>query len=764
MAIYDLGTASLSANGEVTGVGTTWKAPLTLIRVGATIVFKTEPVQIYTISEIISDTQINVYNPNSETVPAGTGYAILAHDGITVQGLAQDVAETLRYYQSRETEVSTAVDIFKNFDQDKFSNDVSQVNTQFGEIVTIGAKVSSDAAQVSNDVSSSQINATNASSAADRAEAAANSVSGSLTLNFSDGGTVESPSQQVLYINGSDVKSYVWTGSFPKTIPVGSTPETSGGVGLGAWVSVGDASLRSDLNDLNTLIESRDYAKYTKAAELAKLLSAGGTFVIDCYGDSTMWGATAGELGTQNTFNPPAVLKTTIANLYGVSPTVNNRGISGTTIEQMLAGTDGSGSTFASKVSSTSATLIYCNHCINDSQLNNDIHQYRLNLIEFVRLCRLYNKVPVLVTPNTNPAAPAAGIITEEKSKRLRNYVTVMRQVAHDLDVDLVDNFYYYEQTSRMVSPVTLVPDGAHPSTEGYKMSGRNMAIPLVSAHTLRKAWDKAGLSNSTYFDNIESSRMYQTTGTPANRFDGNLSGVRTSSVTGINLAVVLDKPTDDTVLAVYGLQWGDGTVSGLYENGFAGGSEFGGDINQFNSITTIDWDACYIPPRCKLYAGLHVIGLLTSTGVAGAAGEGFGLSGLGLVPRVENGSGMISADEIRNFNVICTNSEITFDLPLFSMGTQFSLKGCSNDAEVINIDWGGTGTELKITTSSGDAFTIAGSVNSGVYRSRLKFNADKSISVTIGIASITVPAGPSPWPNMYVGTIGMRYTVKYLG
>lgn len=100
MAIYDLGTASLSANGEVTGVGTTWKAPLTLIRVGATILFKTEPVQIYTISEIISDTRINVYNPNSETVPAGTGYAILAHDGITVQGLAQDVAETLRYYQS----------------------------------------------------------------------------------------------------------------------------------------------------------------------------------------------------------------------------------------------------------------------------------------------------------------------------------------------------------------------------------------------------------------------------------------------------------------------------------------------------------------------------------------------------------------------------------------------------------------------------------------------------------------------------------------
>lgn len=109
MAIYDTGTASLSENGQVTGVGTQWTMPLTLIRVGATIIFKTDPVQIYTISEITSDTSLSVYNPNSETVTAGTGYAILAHDGISVQGLAQDVAETLRYYQSKETSIQSLI-------------------------------------------------------------------------------------------------------------------------------------------------------------------------------------------------------------------------------------------------------------------------------------------------------------------------------------------------------------------------------------------------------------------------------------------------------------------------------------------------------------------------------------------------------------------------------------------------------------------------------------------------------------------------------
>ena len=135
MAIYDLGTASLSANGEVTGSGTTWKAPLTLIRVGATIIFKTSPLKIYTISEIISDTKINVYNPNSETVPAGTGYAILAHDGITVQGLAQDVAETLRYYQSKETSIEGLLQFIgqDSFDWPRFEQLATQSTTGAAE-------------------------------------------------------------------------------------------------------------------------------------------------------------------------------------------------------------------------------------------------------------------------------------------------------------------------------------------------------------------------------------------------------------------------------------------------------------------------------------------------------------------------------------------------------------------------------------------------------------------------------------------------------
>lgn len=135
MAIYDNGTASLAANGQVTGIGTQWTMPLTLIRVGATLVFKTEPVQIYTISEITSDTSMSVYNPNGETVPAGTGYAILAHDGITVQGLAQDVAETLRYYQSKETSIESLLQFIgqDTFDWPRFEQLANQSITGAAE-------------------------------------------------------------------------------------------------------------------------------------------------------------------------------------------------------------------------------------------------------------------------------------------------------------------------------------------------------------------------------------------------------------------------------------------------------------------------------------------------------------------------------------------------------------------------------------------------------------------------------------------------------
>lgn len=47
----------------------------------------------------------------------------------------------------------------------------------------------------------------------------------------------------------SDGEYYRWDGTFPKAVPADSTPDTTGGKGIGAWVSVGDASLRSQISE-----------------------------------------------------------------------------------------------------------------------------------------------------------------------------------------------------------------------------------------------------------------------------------------------------------------------------------------------------------------------------------------------------------------------------------------------------------------------------------------------------------------------------------
>ncbi|WP_407172089.1 tail fiber/spike domain-containing protein [Citrobacter farmeri] len=66
---------------------------------------------------------------------------------------------------------------------------------------------------------------------------------GYITLDsFEDGNTLTLPNQ-VLRLDSTG-EYYRWDGVLPKIVPTGSTPESTGGVGPGAWLSVGDASAR----------------------------------------------------------------------------------------------------------------------------------------------------------------------------------------------------------------------------------------------------------------------------------------------------------------------------------------------------------------------------------------------------------------------------------------------------------------------------------------------------------------------------------------
>lgn len=57
--------------------------------------------------------------------------------------------------------------------------------------------------------------------------------------SFTTGVTVNTKNELVVFTDGK----YHWDGALPKDVPAGSTPESTGGIGLGAWVGVSEADL-----------------------------------------------------------------------------------------------------------------------------------------------------------------------------------------------------------------------------------------------------------------------------------------------------------------------------------------------------------------------------------------------------------------------------------------------------------------------------------------------------------------------------------------
>lgn len=96
--IYTTGTIAISGN-NVTGTGTNFTAAGSLIRNGCTVIAMTSPVQVFQITAIVSATSLNVTPAANPAIPAGTKYAILLSDSLSVDGLAQDIAETFTMYQ-----------------------------------------------------------------------------------------------------------------------------------------------------------------------------------------------------------------------------------------------------------------------------------------------------------------------------------------------------------------------------------------------------------------------------------------------------------------------------------------------------------------------------------------------------------------------------------------------------------------------------------------------------------------------------------------
>ncbi len=97
--IYTTGTIAGSGN-TLTGTGTNFAAAGSLIRNGCTVIAMTSPPQVFQITAVNSATQLTVTPAVNPVIPSGTRYAILLSDSLSVDGLAQDIAETFKMYQA----------------------------------------------------------------------------------------------------------------------------------------------------------------------------------------------------------------------------------------------------------------------------------------------------------------------------------------------------------------------------------------------------------------------------------------------------------------------------------------------------------------------------------------------------------------------------------------------------------------------------------------------------------------------------------------
>jgi len=95
--IYNAGTLAVSGN-TVTGAGTNFTDATNLIRAGQTLVALTSPPQIFQIATVNTSTSLTLTATVSPAIVAGTRYAILTTDALSVDGLAQSIAQLISDY------------------------------------------------------------------------------------------------------------------------------------------------------------------------------------------------------------------------------------------------------------------------------------------------------------------------------------------------------------------------------------------------------------------------------------------------------------------------------------------------------------------------------------------------------------------------------------------------------------------------------------------------------------------------------------------
>jgi lysophospholipase L1-like esterase len=246
------------------------------------------------------------------------------------------------------------------------------------------------------------------------------------------------------------------------------------------------STLEAEFERLDNMVNDQDNLQ-----AVADALENNTATNIAFFGDSTMWGAVAGPL-TQAATPPYEQCVDSLNNFFGNSAaTAVNFSISGTTLNQMLYGTDGSGLTYKQRLASTNASVVFMGHGQNDAHGSDSTTPavYRENLITCIEQTRAAGKTPVFVTPF--PALTMGSLGSQARSQDVSMFAQIMRDVAAQHGVKLVDLHLRLRQMMQTFAqtagsqtninlPLTILPDGVHGVQNTYIYTGIQMVDAIL--------------------------------------------------------------------------------------------------------------------------------------------------------------------------------------------------------------------------------------------------------------------------------------------
>lgn len=209
------------------------------------------------------------------------------------------------------------------------------------------------------------------------------------------------------------------------------------------------------------------------------------SYVIDYYGDSTVWGLDPAKTTSTNVVQlaapPTQVLQAALTQKCGFPVTVNNRAVPGARLLDAVNGTSPYYSTpFATAIASSPANMVIENYGINDARLNTTTGNFASALISMSQAARAAGKTMVIETPNPVVDGAQTAIYVGENAYIATLSAQAIRVAQSEGDL-LVDQYDYFMTIGGDM--LTEFSDGVHPTATTAALKAQRVAAaiqPLV--------------------------------------------------------------------------------------------------------------------------------------------------------------------------------------------------------------------------------------------------------------------------------------------